>query len=94
MSCQPLAGLTLPQHPGHNSDSRVARLREEAACTFDPQPSAPDPKPWPATPNLKPQHQVAYAERVFLDKFWPEVSEEDLDQILEDYGARDRRYGT
>lgn len=38
--------------------------------------------------------QLAYAEMVFLPKRWPEVTEVDLDAILDDYAARERRYGS
>jgi len=38
-------------------------------------------------------YQLAYAEMVFLDKFWPEITEEDLDNVLEGYARRERRYG-
>lgn len=38
--------------------------------------------------------QLAYAEMVFLPKRWPEVTEADLDAILDDYAARERRYGS
>lgn len=38
--------------------------------------------------------QLAYAEMVFLDKYWPEVTEEDLDRVLADYVTRERRYGS
>lgn len=38
-------------------------------------------------------YQLAYSEMVFLDKYWPEVTEKDLDQVLEGYVLRDRRYG-
>lgn len=38
--------------------------------------------------------QLAYAEMVFLPKRWPEVTEADLDAILDDFSARERRYGS
>ncbi len=38
--------------------------------------------------------QLAYAEMVFLPKRWPELTEADLDAILDDYAARERRYGS
>lgn len=37
--------------------------------------------------------QLAYAEMVFVDRYWPEFSEEDYLQALGEYGRRDRRYG-
>ena len=39
-------------------------------------------------------YQLAYAEMVFLDKYWPQITAKDLDAILHDYVARDRRYGS
>jgi undecaprenyl diphosphate synthase len=38
--------------------------------------------------------QLAYAEMVFLPKRWPELTEADLDAILDDFAARERRYGS
>lgn len=35
----------------------------------------------------------AYSEFVFLDKFWPEMKPEDVDDILNTYKNRKRRYG-
>ena len=37
--------------------------------------------------------QSAYAELVFCDKFWPDFSEDDLDEALAEYERRDRRFG-
>ena len=37
--------------------------------------------------------QTVYAEWFFLDKFWPEFTENDLYNIIEKYGKRNRRYG-
>jgi len=37
--------------------------------------------------------QAAYSELCFLDKYWPEFSEEDLDRAIEDYSNRPRRFG-
>ncbi len=37
--------------------------------------------------------QVAYSEFFFTDRLWPEFSEADLDQALEAYARRDRRFG-
>ncbi|WP_343562805.1 isoprenyl transferase [Kiloniella sp. b19] len=37
--------------------------------------------------------QLAYSEMVFLDKYWPEFSKEDLWSAVEEYQRRDRRYG-
>ncbi len=34
-----------------------------------------------------------YSELLFIDKFWPDVQEQDVDQILEEYARRQRRYG-
>jgi len=38
-------------------------------------------------------YQCAYTEMFFLDKHWPEVSREDLLDVIEKYGSRHRRYG-
>mmetsp|Transcript_5440 Transcript_5440/g.9512 ORF Transcript_5440/g.9512 Transcript_5440/m.9512 type:complete len:320 (+) Transcript_5440:44-1003(+) len=37
--------------------------------------------------------EAAYAELVFLDALWPEVTRSDLAAALHEYGARRRRYG-
>lgn len=38
--------------------------------------------------------QAAYAELVFCDKFWPDFSDDDLDDALAEYERRDRRFGS
>lgn len=37
--------------------------------------------------------QSAYSELYFTKKYWPEFSNKDLDQALEDYSSRERRFG-
>ncbi len=37
--------------------------------------------------------QAAYAEFVFMDVLWPDFGEKELDQALEQYGMRNRRFG-
>lgn len=37
--------------------------------------------------------QLAYSELFFCEKYWPDFSEEDLEQIIEEYKYRERRYG-
>ncbi|MAF34959.1 di-trans,poly-cis-decaprenylcistransferase [Candidatus Woesearchaeota archaeon] len=44
------------------------------------------------TSNFLPWQSV-YSEWFFLEKYWPEFEEEDLLQIVEEYGKRERRYG-
>jgi undecaprenyl pyrophosphate synthase len=36
---------------------------------------------------------MAYAEMLFLDKAWPDMTAEDVDFCLENYQNRDRRMG-
>jgi len=38
--------------------------------------------------------QIAYTELFFLDKFWPQVTQSDLQLILKQYAIRNRRFGT
>jgi undecaprenyl diphosphate synthase len=38
--------------------------------------------------------QSVYSELFFIDTKWPDFSEAELDRILEEYAARERRYGT
>lgn len=35
----------------------------------------------------------AYSELVFVDKFWPEMTTEDVNEILKEYAERERRHG-
>lgn len=37
--------------------------------------------------------RAAYAELVFIDKFWPDFTSADLDKVLGDYKQRNRRFG-
>ncbi len=37
--------------------------------------------------------RAAYSELLFLDKFWPDMTKEDVTSILEEYSARNRRFG-
>jgi undecaprenyl diphosphate synthase len=37
--------------------------------------------------------QMAYTEFVFIDKFWPDFSEDDLDSCIEIYEKRNRKFG-
>lgn len=37
--------------------------------------------------------ESAYSELMFVDKLWPDFSEVDLDQALEEYKKRERRFG-
>lgn len=38
-------------------------------------------------------YQSVYSELSFIDKLWPELSKEDLRTAIDDYGARERRFG-
>lgn len=37
--------------------------------------------------------RAAYSEFIFLDKMWPEMTNEDVDAIIEEYTRRHRRFG-
>ena len=37
--------------------------------------------------------QIAYSEISFYHKYWPEFSQEDLELLIEDFRARNRRFG-
>lgn len=37
--------------------------------------------------------QIAYAEFVFMDVLWPDFGSKDLDRAIEEYSARNRRFG-
>jgi undecaprenyl diphosphate synthase len=36
---------------------------------------------------------IAYSELMFIDKFWPSMTKEDLATIIEEYSKRNRRFG-
>jgi len=38
--------------------------------------------------------QAAYAELYFYPKYWPDFTEQDLDEAFEEYARRQRRFGT
>ncbi len=37
--------------------------------------------------------EIAYSELIFLDKFWPDLDEKDIEFIIDDFSKRKRRYG-
>ena len=37
--------------------------------------------------------QSAYAELLFVDKYWPDFSSDDLDKAIEEFDMRDRSFG-
>jgi len=37
--------------------------------------------------------EAAYSELIFLDKMWPEMTEEDVDQIIDEFDRRQRKFG-
>ncbi len=37
--------------------------------------------------------RIAYSELLFMDKFWPSMTKEDVTSIIEEYGKRNRRFG-
>ena len=38
-------------------------------------------------------YQSAYSELAFVDKYWPQLQEVDVDKIVNDYNLRERRFG-
>ncbi len=38
-------------------------------------------------------YQSSYSEFAFLDKYWPEITEADVDKVINDFNERDRRFG-
>ncbi len=38
-------------------------------------------------------YEAAYAELIFVDKLWPDVTNEDIDLILAEFEARNRKFG-
>ncbi len=39
-------------------------------------------------------YQSTYSELYFIDRFWPDLTEKDLDEALREYGQRKRNFGT
>ena len=37
--------------------------------------------------------QMSYTEYVFVEKYWPDFSEQDLDNAIEEYQKRNRKFG-
>jgi undecaprenyl diphosphate synthase len=37
--------------------------------------------------------RAAYAELMFMPKFWPDFTNDDIDEVVAEYGRRQRRYG-
>ena len=37
--------------------------------------------------------QIAYTEFLFLDKYWPDFSEDDIDFAIKEYQKRNRKFG-
>ena len=37
--------------------------------------------------------QMAYTEFIFLEKFWPDFNEKDLDECIKIYENRNRKFG-
>jgi undecaprenyl diphosphate synthase len=37
--------------------------------------------------------RVAYAELMFINKYWPEMTKSDVTAIIEEYSRRSRRFG-
>lgn len=38
-------------------------------------------------------YQSSYSELAFLDKYWPEITENDVDKVINEFNERDRRFG-
>ncbi len=38
-------------------------------------------------------YQSAYSELAFIDKYWPQINETDVDKLVNDYNKRERRFG-
>ena len=38
-------------------------------------------------------YQLAYSEFIFLDKYWPDMKEDDVNTIIEEYNTRHRKFG-
>jgi undecaprenyl diphosphate synthase len=38
-------------------------------------------------------YQSAYSELAFIDKYWPQIQESDVDKLVTDYTNRERRFG-
>lgn len=73
-------------------------IDEETVARHLYQPDLPDPDVIVRTSGEKRLSgfqlwESAYSELIFLDKYWPDFSEEDVDYIIEEFAGRKRRFG-
>ncbi len=75
----------------------IDKLDELTFSEFLDCPGVPDPDIIVRTSEKRISNfllwQLAYSEIMFIDKFWPDFSEDDLKYIMEDFSKRKRRYG-
>lgn len=78
--------------------SDLSKLSEENFCNFLYNPEMPDVDLMIRTGGKKRLSdflpwQSCYAELVFLDKFWPDFTEKDLDSAIEHFRSIERNFG-
>ena len=77
--------------------SGVSRVDEELFARFLYTAGIPDPDLLVRTSEKRLSnfmlYQCAYTELCFLDKYWPDFDKKTLDEVLLDYGNRQRRFG-
>jgi undecaprenyl diphosphate synthase len=38
--------------------------------------------------------RIAYSEFMFIDKYWPDMTKQDVTDIIKEFNRRSRRFGT
>lgn len=77
-------------------DASLEELNEESFSNYLYSPSQPDLiVRTSGTQRLSGflTYQSAYSELYFSEKFWPEFQEQDLEAAVQEFGARERRFG-
>ncbi len=76
---------------------KIEDINESKFESYLDLPGVPDPDIVVRTSEIRLSNfllwQIAYSELIFIDKFWPDLNEEDVDFIIEEFSRRKRRYG-
>ena len=76
---------------------KVSDIKESLINKYLWAPGLPDPDLIVRTSEMRLSGfllwRAAYSELCFIDKYWPNITERDVDDILADYSQRKRRFG-
>lgn len=80
-----------------NGDMSVDDVTEDLFSSYLDTKGMPDPDIIVRTSERRFSNfmlwQMSYSEFFFVDKYWPDFNEHDLDSIIADFSNRERRYG-